>query len=96
MVETVIKSYSLSLYIYIFVLHGLNKIFNFNRLIIFSGPLEREILGLCMIVHKLLTYHRILSFPRAEMSFVTFVTIVVQCAEHLTPIAMQKALVGCI
>uniref|UniRef100_A0A915PVU4 Exportin-4 n=1 Tax=Setaria digitata TaxID=48799 RepID=A0A915PVU4_9BILA len=57
-----------------------------------SGPLEGEILGLCMIVHKLLTYHRILSFPRAEMSFLTFVTIVVQCAEHLTPIAMQKAL----
>uniref|UniRef100_A0A0R3S5N0 Exportin-4 n=1 Tax=Elaeophora elaphi TaxID=1147741 RepID=A0A0R3S5N0_9BILA len=56
-----------------------------------SGPLEREILGLCMIVHKLLTYHRILSFPRAEM-FVAFMTIVIQCVEHLTPIAMQKAL----
>ncbi|EJD74821.1 hypothetical protein LOAG_17920 [Loa loa] len=57
-----------------------------------SGPLEGEILGLCLIVHKLLTYHRILSFPRAEMSFVTFVNIVVQCAEHLTAVAMQKAL----
>ncbi|VBB33229.1 unnamed protein product [Acanthocheilonema viteae] len=57
-----------------------------------SGPLEREIPGFCIIIHKLLTYHRILSFPRAEMSFVTFLTIFVQCAEHLTPIAMQKAL----
>ncbi|VIO92909.1 Uncharacterized protein BM_BM7015 [Brugia malayi] len=57
-----------------------------------SGPLEGEILGLCLIVYKLLTYHRILSFPRAEMSFVTFVNIIVQCTEHLTSIAMQKAL----
>ncbi|VDK73552.1 unnamed protein product [Litomosoides sigmodontis] len=56
-----------------------------------SGPLEREILGFCMIVHKLLTYHRIISFPRAEM-FVTFLTIFVKCVEHLTPIAMQTAL----
>ncbi|VDN87906.1 unnamed protein product [Brugia pahangi] len=61
-----------------------------------SGPLEGEILGLCLIVYKLLTYHRILSFPRAEMSFVTFVNIIVQCTEHLTSIAMQKALVGLI
>ncbi|VDM10431.1 unnamed protein product, partial [Wuchereria bancrofti] len=57
-----------------------------------SGPLEGEILGLCLIVYKLLTYHRILSFPRAEMSFVTFVNIIVQCTEHLTTIAMRKAL----
>ncbi|VDK77368.1 unnamed protein product [Onchocerca ochengi] len=57
-----------------------------------SGPLEGEILGFCIIVHKLLTYHQILSFPRAKMSFVTFVSIIVQCVEHLTPIAMQKAL----
>nr|CDQ06172.1 Bm7015 [Brugia malayi] len=53
-----------------------------------SGPLEGEILGLCLIVYKLLTYHRILSFPRAEMSFVTFVNIIVQCTEHLTSIAI--------
>ncbi|VDO33823.1 unnamed protein product [Onchocerca flexuosa] len=57
-----------------------------------SGPLEGEILGFCITVHKLLTYHQILSFPRAKMSFITFVSIIVQCAEHLTPIAMQKAL----
>lgn len=68
----------------------------FNKFLICSGPLEREVLGFCMIVHKLLTYHRILSFPRAEMSFITFLTIFVRCVEHLTPIAVQKALVRCI
>ncbi|MCP9256785.1 hypothetical protein DINM_000005 [Dirofilaria immitis] len=58
-----------------------------------SGPLEGEISGFCMIIHKLLTYHRILSFPRAEMSFIKFVTIIIRCAEYLTPIAVRKALV---
>ncbi|VDN01903.1 unnamed protein product [Thelazia callipaeda] len=57
-----------------------------------DGPLQSEIFGLCMMVGKLLTYHRIISFRRAEKSLPIFSSIIVRCAEHLTPIAIQKVL----
>ncbi|KHN78214.1 Exportin-4 [Toxocara canis] len=73
-------------YLCLFV-HNLLQLFE-------SGPLPGEVTGFCMIWYKLFNFHKVQSFMRFDEPFLcTLLNYMSQYAQHLVPLAMQKALV---